>query len=268
MNTVQLPEVFSSLSSLGGVVDFFPLRKGRRWASLILALVLLIGSVGVLLYGMYLADLSWQRYGAARVGEMLFWPLVAAAGLFLLSLIFAWSAYANWAKAIALYQNGFAYKDHRGLRLWRWKEVAVLRMAVTRHVLFGINTGATHVYSVGNRNGSRLALNDAFSRVEELARVVEENTFPLLFEQASQQYNAGRNLTFGPVMVNQAGIQIGRKNYAWGEVQQVSIQQGILKVSKKGGGWFSGARAAAADIPNLRVLLSIIDQLVGIQTRK
>ncbi|MDI6768888.1 MAG: hypothetical protein QMD04_04355 [Anaerolineales bacterium] len=268
MNTVRLPEAFSSLSSLGGVVDFFPLRKGRRWASLILALVSLIGSVGVLLYGIYMAYLGWGRYGAARVGETLFWPLVFAAGLFLLSLIFAWSAYTNWAKAITLYQNGFAYKDRRGLRLWRWKEVAALRMAVTRHDLFGINTGATHVYSVENRNGSRLALNDAFSRVEELARVIEENTLPLLFEQAAQQYNAGQILTFGPVLVNKTGIQIGKKNYAWGEVQQVSIQQGILKVSKKGGGRFSGARAAAADIPNLRVLLSIIDQLVGIQTGK
>lgn len=249
-------------------MDFFPLRKGRRWASLILALVLLIGSVGVIIYGIYLADISWQRYGAAVVGETLFWPLVFAAGLFLLSIVFTWITYANWGKAIVLYQNGFAYKDRRGLRLWRWKDVAALRMAVTRHDLFGINTGATHVYSVENRNGSRLALNDAFRRVEELARVVEENTFPLLFEQASQQYNSGRNLAFGPVMVNQASIQIGRKSYAWGEVQQVSIQQGILKVSKKGGGWLSGARAAAADIPNLRVLLSIIDQLVGIQTGK
>jgi hypothetical protein len=48
-------------------------------------------------------------------------------------------------------------------------------------------------------------------------------------------------------------------------VKEVSIHQGILKVSRKDGGWFSGASAAASVIPNLRVLLAIIQQLVGLK---
>jgi hypothetical protein len=48
-------------------------------------------------------------------------------------------------------------------------------------------------------------------------------------------------------------------------VKEVSIHQGILKVSRKDGGWFSGASAAASVIPNLRVLLSIIDQVTGVK---
>lgn len=268
MNTPQPPEAFSSLSSLGGLIETFPLRKGRRWTWLIAALILLTASASVKIYGITLAYLGWKRYGAAVVGESLFWPLVIAAGLFLSSLIFAGVAYANWTKAIVLYQNGFTYKDRRGLHPWRWRDVAALRMAVTRHDVLGIHTGTTHAYTLENRNGNRLALNDGFSRMEELARVIEENTFSLLFEQAAQQYNFGRNLTFGPVMVNKAGIQVGRKSYGWGEVQQVSIQQGILKVSKKGGGWFNGASAAASNIPNLRVLLDVIDRLAGIQIGK
>lgn len=265
MRVSELPQVFLPVSGLGEALEIFPLRKLHRWAALILAVISLAGSIGVLVYGMYLADISWQRYGAAVVGETLFWPLVFAAGLFLLSIVFAWITYANWEKAIALYQNGFAYKDRRGLRLWRWKDVAALRMAVTRHDLFGINTGATHVYSVENRNGSRLALNDSFSRVEELARVIEEKTFPSLFEQATQQYNAGQTLTFGPVLVNKTGIQIGKKSYAWGEVKQVTIQRGNMYIARKEGGLFSGAKTALAGIPNLRVLLSIISQVVRVK---
>jgi hypothetical protein len=38
-----------------------------------------------------------------------------------------------------------------------------------------------------------------------------------------------------------------------------------LKVSKKGGGWFRGVSASAADIPNLSVLLNIIRQVVGLK---
>ena len=247
------------------MIETFPLRKGRRWAWLVAALILLAASAGVKIYGITLAYLGWKRYGAAVVGESLFWPLVIAAGLFLSFLIFAGIAYANWVKAILLYQNGFAYKDRRGLHPWRWRDVAALRMAVTRHDVFGINTGATHAYTVENRSGNRLALNDSFSRVEELARVIEENTFPLLFEQAAQQYNFGRNLNFGPVMVNQAAIQIGKKSYAWGEVQQVTVQRGYLHIARKEGGLFSGAKTALAGILNLRVLLSIISQVIRVR---
>jgi len=265
MNIPQLPETSSSQSSLGGLKETFPLRKGRRWAWLAAALVFLGSSAGVAAYGLYLANIGWKRYGAAVVTESLFWPVIATAGLFLLSLIFAGAAYANWVKAIMLYQNGFAYKDRRGLHPWRWRDVASLRMAVTRHDIFGIHTGTTHAYTVENRSGNRLVLNDGFSRVEELARVIEENIFPLLFEQATQQFNFEKNLNFGPIMVNKAGIQINRKSFGWGEVQQVSVHQGILKISEKRGGWFSGASAATAAIPNLRVLLSIVSQVVKVK---
>ncbi len=265
MRVSELPQVFLLVSGLGEALEIFPLRKLHRWAALILAVISLAGSIGVLVYGMYLADISWQRYGAAVVGETLFWPLVFAAGLFLLSIVFAWITYANWGKAIALYQNGFAYNHPGGLQSWRWKDVASLRMAVTRHDLFGINTGATHVYSVENRNGSRFVLNDSLCRVEELARVIEEKTFLSLFEQAAQQYNAGQTLTFGPVLVNKTGIQINKKNYAWGEIQPVTVRRGYLHIARKEGGLFSGAKTALASIPNLRVLLSIINQVIRVK---
>ncbi len=265
MNIPRPPEAFSSQSRLGGSIETYPLRKGRRWASLVMVLVLLAGSASVKAYGLYLAYLGWKRYGAAVVGEALFWPLVVAAGLFLLSLIFAGSAYANWVKVILLYRDGFAYKDRRGLHLWRWRDVTALRMAAIRHDVFGIHTGTIHTYTIENRNGNRLVLNDGFSRVEELAQVIEEKTFPILFEQAAQQYNAGQTLTFGPLWVDKAGIQISGKNYAWDEIQLVTVQRGYLRIARKDGGLFGGAKIAVAGIPNLRVLLSIIRQMASVK---
>ncbi len=42
----------------------------------------------------------------------------------------------------------------------------------------------------------------------------------------------------------------------------------VLSVKKRGGGWFSGATALASTIPNLHVLLSIINQIVGVKAGK
>jgi hypothetical protein len=108
-------------------------------------------------------------------------------------------------------------------------------------------------------------LSDSFSKVEELAKNIDQNIFPLLYAHATDQYNAGQTIIFGPVAISKAGIVIGKKTYPWTDVKEVSIHQGILKVSRKDGGWFSGASVAASVIPNLRVLLAIIQQLVGLK---
>jgi len=103
--------------------------------------------------------------------------------------------------------------------------------------------------------------------VEELAATIRKNIFPLLYDKYAQAYNGGQTCTFGPVKISKAeGIQIGKKIYPWAEVEQVAIKKGILSVKKKDGGWFSGAKATASSIPNLEVLLAIIDQVAGLHT--
>jgi exonuclease I len=140
-----------------------------------------------------------------------------------------------------------------------------MRSAITRHYTNGIYTGTTHVYTLFNRQNQRLVLSDSFGKVEELAKLIDESIFPRLYKLAADQYNAGQAIISGPVEISKAGITISRKTYPWSDVKEVSIHRGILKVSRKEGGWFSGASASASSIPNLGVLLTIIHQVVGLK---
>ena len=137
--------------------------------------------------------------------------------------------------------------------------------AITRHYTNGIYTGTTHVYTLYNRQDQRVVLSDSLARVEELAKLIDQGIFPNLYEIAADKYNTGQTLSFGPVAISKAGIAVGKKTIAWSEVKEVSIHLGFLRVSRKEGGWFSGARASAGTIPNLRVLLAIIQQVVGLK---
>jgi hypothetical protein len=102
--------------------------------------------------------------------------------------------------------------------------------------------------------------------VEELANVIREKIFPHLYKNAADRYNAGQIVQFGPVSISKSeGITLQKKSYKWDEVGQVNVQQGLLKVAKKGGGWFSGSNVSIAAIPNYEVLLSIINQVVGVK---
>jgi hypothetical protein len=266
MENPQFPEAFALEGlGLGASRRYFPAKNLHRAGSLIAFFILIGCSVLVFLYGLFVTNLAYQKHGLVMIDEKLTVPGIIALFLLLLGLAAGRSAYVNWNKGVAVYDRGFAVRDQKGIQFWRWEDIASLTAVVTRHFTTGIYTGTTHVYSLVDRQNQRLVLSDIYIKVEELAKVIQDGIFPILYDRAARQYNAGQMLVFGPVAINKAGIQIGKKTYPWTEVQQVSIHQGILKVSKKGGGWFSGARASASVIPNLNVLLNLIYQVVGLK---
>lgn len=268
MTLLDVPPTFSSVIGLGAAQAMYPIRKGTKWLNLVGALVFLGGSAVAFLGGLVYTYSRWQDYGPAVIVGSITAPLIIAAVLFLLGLITAWSAYANWRKAVVIYQHGLAYSDRKGVQTWRWDEVASFYAAVTRHYTNGVYTGATHVYTIHKKNNTRLVLNDAITSVEEVAKNIREAIYPLLYQRYAQAYNSGQPITFGPVTLSKAGgIQIGKKAYPWEQVAKVTIQQGFVQVAKKGGGWFSGASVMASTIPNVDIMLSMIDQLVGISTK-
>jgi hypothetical protein len=182
-----------------------------------------------------------------------------------LGLLAGWRAYANWNKGVATFERGFAYNDRKGLQIWRWEEVAAMKSTITRHYIHGIYTGTTHRYTLYHPQKQRLELSDSISKVEELAKDIDQNIFPLLYKSAADQYNTGQTIAFGPVAISKGGIEIGKKTYPWADVKEVSVHNGVLKVSRNEGGWFSGARTSVSMIPNLGVLLAIIQQVVGLK---
>jgi hypothetical protein len=264
MDNTQIPEAFNSVMGLGAPKEFFKVKGSGRIGGLVGAIIFLGGAGLVLLYGLYEAYTWSQQYGPAMLGDKLTGPLVLAGIMFLLGLGAAWSAYMNWNKAVRIYEYGFAYRYRKGIQAWRWDSVISILTAITRHYYNGVYTGTTHVYTLLNKQNEKIVLNDSFKKVEDIAKLIEQGIYPTLYERVSQAYNSGQTLTFGPVAINKGGILIGKKNYPWVEVKQVSIQNGYVKVSKKDGGWFSGASASAAAIPNLKILLSIINQVIGI----
>ena len=266
MNTPQFPAAITSrVNDLGMPKLYFPVKKLNRVGSLIACLLLLCSSILIILYGLYVASMAYQKHGLAVLADMLMVPMIIALVLLLLGLAAGWLAYRDWSKGVAVYERGLAIRDRKGLQIWRWEDVVSLTVAITRQHTIGIYTGTTHVYKLFNRHNQRLVLNDTYIHVEELAKTIQDNTFPLLYDQAARQYNAGQRLVFGAVAISQAGIQVGKKTFPWTEVKQISIQQGILKVSHKNGGWLSGVSASVSDISNLNVLLNIIHQVVGLK---
>ncbi len=262
----SLPKAFASVSGMGAPTAWHPVRRWIRLGSLVTFLILLLLAVLILSYGLFDAWQASQAHGPALIDDRLFMPLLLSLLVFLLSLVAAWITYSRWNRGVAVYEHGFAHRDRRGVQAWRWEQVTALSAAVTRHFPGGDQTGTSRTYTLRDLRGGTLLLTDQLKDVEGLARAIEEAVFPHLYDQCASRYNRGEEVSFGAVTVSKSGITLGRKEIPWTEVGQVSIEHGTLRVARKSGGWFSGAGAAAAQIPNLRVLLSMIDQVAGVKT--
>ncbi len=265
-----LPPGFSGVIGLGVPQAVFPVKKTSKYGSLIFAVFLLgaaaLLSLGSLVYTFYQVN----RLGPAVMERMVRDTVVplscGALVTFGLGLLAAWSAYSNWKKSVVVYSDGLAYSDRKGVRLARWDQISSMTAAVTRHYRNGIYTGTSHVYTVMSKEGEKWVFNDSIQEVAALSEHIRQGTFPHLYQAAADAYNAGQTLQFGNAAISKTGLQLGKKSYSWDEVMEVSVRQGVLKVAKGDGGWFSGANIAVSTIPNLPVLLSIIDQVVGIRT--
>jgi hypothetical protein len=245
-------------SGLGAPKRYFPIKNLYRVGSLVAFFCLPGCSVVVFLEGLSVSYLAYQKHGPVMIEALLTVPGLVAIGLFLAGLAAGWWAFLNWNKVVVVYEQGFAIHNHKGGQLWRWEEIVSLTGAVTFPF-------STNVYRLSNRQKQQLVLDNVISRVDELALLIQEAITPILFDQARQQFNGGQRLVFGPMAISKTGLEVGKKLYAWEEVRQVSIQRGILKVSKKEGNWISGAATPVSIIPNLHVLLNIIHQVVGLQ---
>jgi len=89
---------------------------------------------------------------------------------------------------------------------------------------------------------------------------IKARTYPRLLEESRQTFNAGRPLEFGPLSLNQQGLQYGRRTLAWSEVASVTLERGRLDVRPRHGRRW---RIPVRRIPNAEVCLQLASHLGG-----
>lgn len=264
----EIPTQFSDVFGMGALVQVYK-AKASLVLRIIGALAIFGGAAAALLYAGYILWTKWDTYYHPVIYREIAPWVIGSLVAFFAGLLILWNLYTNRKKAFGVYQNGLAYADRKGVLTWRWDDIHDLSAAVTRNYTNGIYTGTTHTYILTNHKEKKtLMLNDAIKDVEGLYEHIQKNTFDLRYSQVAESYNSGQPVGFGKFVAisKPHGIKISKKVYPWAEIEQVAINKGVISVKKKGGGWLSGANAAASTIPNVDVLLSMINQIVGLKT--
>jgi hypothetical protein len=261
----QVPEQFIGVYGLGAPTDVYPVGASNRWISAIFS-VLLIGGAGLaVIYGIYDTYVQVAKHGPVMFSRAITVPLIVAGLLLLFGILAAVNAYQSWNKSVVVYEKGLAYSDNKGIQTWGWHEVEWFFFSITKHYHNGIYTGTSYLYTLQKADGSKLKLDNKFKKVEALGQLVGQKVAPIQYDRLLQKFRSGQTVVLGPIAISKDCITMGKKNYPWGEVEQVGIQKGYMNIKKKGGGWFSGASSPVSTIPNLDALFAVVNQIVKVK---
>jgi hypothetical protein len=185
---------------------------------------------------------------------MVFWLFVLA------GLLFGFYALLTWSKAVALYEEGIAFRSMSGIRSWAWGDVAALYVAVAREA--GLFPRTRHHYALEHTSGQRASFDDRLEHVTELGSLLGHQIVARHYPGAAGRFNAGEPASFGPIRIDQRGIQLREKSAQWGGIEFISVRRGTFQIHAKDG---TVSGLPVASIPNLDVLLLLLDHIIDLR---
>jgi hypothetical protein len=195
-------------------------------------------------------------------GEAMLLPLCFAGGALLIGALVVYNAWRNWPLQAALYENGFAHYDRKGLQQVRWEQIEAVWQRVTKHYTNGVYTGTTHSYTVQAQNGVKLVLDDKLAKVEDLGNAIQAGAAKALWPKYVAALQAGQRLTFGPLVLD-ANACPPQQSAQWKDIKAIK-SRGVISV-KKEGGWLNWASATVPQIPNFYIFYELVGRFTKVE---
>lgn len=169
---------------------------------------------------------------------------------------------------VAVHQDGLRWRRGRRAFSARWTQVREIRTRATRYRIPALGKRTQAELVLGLRPPGipasklhKLRLPHTLSDFEALTTAIKTQVYPLLMAEMQRAIRQGRPLAFGNLHLTPEGIRQGRKTLTWRQLQQVSLENGVLRLGGSPSGASRELRADAHSLPNLEVCLQLIDLL-------
>ncbi|GED83371.1 DUF6585 family protein [Streptomyces sp. 6-11-2] len=207
-----------------------------------------------------------KRISTVRIAAVLFMGIVSLI-LPPLAAYFFWLAFTapnlsrkQAARRLHLFEHGLAEVGRNGeVSVFRWDSMTVLQ-EITERYANGIYVGTTYVYTLHREDGTRLKVTDFYAQPERWGPAFQQEITRAQLPGLVTGLEQGRTLTYGSLSVNLGGVATAKGSLTWTEIEKVEISQGML-VLRKPGKKLPWAQVQVKKVPNLFLLLALIDQL-------
>jgi hypothetical protein len=186
-------------------------------------------------------------------------------------LLFAYSWL--WTKTrVTLHEEGISYKSPFGEKDLRWDEITETRYGqqpINAAAHFGLIGWLVAAMARGNNKVIRsleligphkIVLNSNIRDVAELVRLVLAAVNPRLRKDAERILNSGGTVSFGKISLSPGGVVWKSKEpIPYSALVKCKIDGSMLRV-KAEGKWLDNIAVTAKKVPNIFVLLDLIEE--------
>jgi len=160
-----------------------------------------------------------------------------------------------------------------GLRgkLWalRWADMAEMRYRAVKMRLYSVIPVGTNIYiSLKDRAGKKRRVPGNMKGMDVLAERIADHQTTAQFAEARSAIDRGEEVKFGKVLivdrekVSARKLFGGYKTCPIGEIERVSVENGVLSIRQRGK-FLSFGGGAIGSIPNVFLFLRLLDTLVA-----
>lgn len=101
--------------------------------------------------------------------------------------------------------------------------------------------------------------------ISQVAQMVVENTTPRLQTEVLDALDRGERVSFGPYALAPTGVQWRSTVIPWSDIETFDVDDDGGKLTlKKNGAWLATANPRAEKVPNLDVLLAVVNEKRGV----
>jgi hypothetical protein len=258
MDTIQQPT-----NELGPIISKHKFSFIQKWGKLLGGIVMIC--LGPVIY--FSLNILWARAGSAMEDLLAttpflrYLPLILGSVFPLMGIFTLFQVRSNWLLAVTLYEGGIEYTDNHGSRKYAWDVIEGLYLHIVRYYYYAIiPTGTAYQATVQLRGGETLILDNRLSKIKQLCERFDERLAAVQMPKYLDKIQTGQRVEFGALSIDQGGIYQQNKALKWAEVGKVTLEEGMLSISKQGK-WGNWAKFRFSEIPNAALFYPLAQEL-------
>lgn len=234
------------------------LHQRLHWALILISLATAVICGAIALQRGYDA---YQHFGPAQVGRWMgrwwmFFFLAAILGILSIRSMRRWRDFV-----LKTFKHGLQFSSDEGLSTIRWDEISAVYASAVRYGLLGLVWGKHTYLSLDTVQNSHIEIAPSIDGIENLAEIIKQHVYPLLLERYKQQQEEGHSLQFGGILLTPNGITTPKGNLPWGELSQVTLQNGLITLESNPSNGAGRLRLSTRNVPNVELLIQFIRRM-------
>lgn len=251
------PEALELARSLGEpVAEHGPTLAYRVMARLGIGLALLLGGI-ILAAGLV---------GALRnVGCGAYLFLVGGSAVLVLGARLFRKARRELRTRVLRFSGGLLHLGPGTARAFPWDDIEAFWESAVDERYHGVTINTLYKHTVRRADGKRATFDQELCDVAGIGEAIRVEAGTRLLTKVRTQLEQRGRVDFGPLAVSRDGLHQGAELLPWADVKDITASGGVLAVTERGK-WLSWLKVATAAVPNLWVLLTLVqEQTEGIR---